>query len=643
MERKLTAILSADVKGYSRLMGEDEEATIHTLTAYRAVMTALIQQRRGRVVDSPGDNLLAEFASVVDAMRCAVEVQQELKAKNAALPDHRRMEFRIGINLGDVVVEGERIYGEGVNIAARLEGLAEPGGICISGTVHDHVENKLALRYEYVGEQAVKNIAKPVRVWRVEMEPEDVAAASNPVLRQAQHERQSTPVTLSLSKGAQQRRKTMLLVAGLLLIAGTIITVRYLSRPPLSIQPSTLVTQEAPPLPLPDKPSIVVLPFVNMSEDPQQDYFSDGITEDLTTALSQIASLFVIARNSAFTYKGKAVKVQDVGRELGVQYILEGSVRKANNRVRITAQLVDAPTDAHLWAERYDRPLKDIFALQDEIVQKIVTTLKLQLTLWGQGILVRKTTDNLEAYDSYLRGVEYFYRLTKEANLQARQMFEKAVELDPQYAEAYARLSWTHSREWIYQWVQDPQTLEQAFALAQKAVTLDDSLPLAHRVLGVVYLWKKQHEQAIAEAERAIVLDPNNAEGYVRMAHILKFVGRSEEAIQLMEKAMRLNPHYPFDYLFELGASYHLTGRYEEALVPLKKVLTLNPNFVFAHVNLAICYAELGRLEEARAEMAEAQQLNPTYSLEWVRQNFPYKDPAELERYLVGLRKAGLK
>jgi len=434
-------------------------------------------------------------------------------------------------------------------------------------------------------------------------------------------------------------------VAGLALIAGVIVTVQYLSRRSLITHHPSLITQPelAPALALPDKPSIVVLPFVNMSEDPKQDYFSDGITEDITTDLSRISSLFIISRNSAFTYKGKAVKVQDVGKELGVQYVLEGSVRKANDRVRITAQLVDAPTDAHLWAERYDRPLKDIFALQDEIVQKIVTTLKLQLTLWGQGILVRKTTDNLEAYDSYLRGVEYFYRLTKEANLQARQMFEKAVELDSQYAEAYARLSWTRSREWIYQWVQDPQTLEQAFALAQKAVTLDDSLPLAHRVLGVVYLWKKQHEQAIAEAERAIALDPNNAEGYVRLAHILKFVGRSEEAIQLMEKAMRLNPHYPFDYLFELGASYHLTGRYKEALVPLKKALTLNPNFVFAHVNLAICYAELGRLEEARAEMAEAQQLNPTYSLEWVRRVMPFKDPAELDRYLAGLRKAGLK
>src|SRR5712691_8268584 len=623
-------------------MGEDEEATIRTLTAYRAVMTTLIPAHRGRVVDSPGDNLLAEFASVVDAVRCAVEIQHALKAKNAELALNRQMEFRIGINLSHVVVEGERLYGDGVNIAARLESLADPGGLCSAGTVHEHIKNKLTLSYEDLGAQAVKNIAEPVRVWRVVMDDAAAALAAQAGLRaldstQDRHAQQR-PVS------ATYRTWVVVVVAGLVLLVGGIVTVRYLARPPLGPQDSALSTEAAPAaLSLPDKPSLVVLPFVNMSEDPKQDYFSDGITEDITTDLSRISSLFIISRNSAFTYKGKAVKVQDVGRELGVQYVLEGSVRKANDHVRITAQLVDASTDSHIWAERYDRPLKEIFALQDEIVQKIVTTLKLQLTLWGQGILVRKTTDNLEAYDSYLRGVEYFYRLTKETNLQARQMFEKAVELDPQYAEAYARLSWTRSREWIYQWVQDPQTLEQAFALAQKAVTLDDSLPLAHRVLGVVYLWKKQHEQAIAEAERAIALDPNNAEGYVRLAHILKFVGRSEEAIQLMEKAMRLNPHYPFDYLFELGASYHLTGRYKEALVPLKKVLTLNPNFVFAHVNLAICYAELGRLEEARAEMAEAQQLNPTYSLEWVRRVMPFRDPAEVERYLTGLRKAGLK
>jgi len=535
--------------------------------------------------------------------------------------------------------------GDGVNIAARLEGLAEPGGICISGTVHEHIKNKLALRYEDLGAQAVKNIADPVRVWQVRWDDAENQTAKGENTEQTEGLRLKAegPPLSSLPTRFWPRK--VLTLAVVLLVAGGILAFLYPSFFSLRIPQSEIRTQgESPsPLSLPDKPSLVVLPFVNMSEDPKQDYFSDGITEDLTSALSKLSSLFVISRNTASTYKGKPVKVQGVSKELGVQYVLEGSVRKADGQVRVTAQLVDAVQDYHLWTERYDRPLKDIFALQDEIVQKIVTTLKLQLTLWGQGIFVRKTTDNLEAYDTYLRGVESFYRLTKEANLQARQMFEKTVELDPRYAEAYARLSWTRARDWIYLWVQDPQTLEQAFALAQKAVTLDGSLPLAHRVLGFVYLWKKQHEQAIAEAERAIVLDPNNAEGYVRLAHILKFVGRSKEAIQLMEKAMRLNPHYPFDYLFELGVAYHLTGRYEEALVPLKKAVTLNPKHVFTHVNLAICYAELDRLEEARAEIAEVQQLNPTYSLEWVRQNLPFKDPAELERHLAALRKAGLK
>src|SRR2546425_3009378 len=376
MERKLTALLSADVKGYSRLMGEDEEVTIRTLTAYRQVMATLIAQHRGRVVDSPGDNLLAEFASAVDAVRGAVEIQRDLQVKNAELPPERRMEFRIGINVGDVVVEGERLYGDGVNIAARLEALAEGGGICIAGTVYDQVENKLSLGYEYVGEQMVKNIAKPVRVYRVRLEAE--APATEP--------------------GKDK------------------------------------VTSPLPPsaLPLPDKPSIIILPFVNLSSDPEQEYFSDGLTEVLTGDLSKISTLFVISRNSAFTYKGKAVKVQDVSREMGVRYVLEGSVLKAGDQVRITVQLIDAATGYHLWSERYDGRLTDIFALQDEIVQKIVTTLKLQLTLQEHGYLMRKHTDNLEAYDAFLRGMEYFWRLTREANAQAQQMYEKAIALDPQ-------------------------------------------------------------------------------------------------------------------------------------------------------------------------------------------------------------------
>ncbi len=581
MERKLAAIFSTDVAGYSRLMGDDEEATIRTLTASRQIISSLTQHYRGRVVDSPGDNLLAEFASVVDAVRCAVEIQHALTEKNTELPEHRQMRFRIGINLGDVIVEEERIYGDGVNIAARLESLAIPGGICISGTVYDQIKNKVALGYEYLGEREVKNIAEPVRVYRVQLEP---SPAPGPT--------------------------------------------------PSGEQPALL--------PLPDKPSLAVLPFTNLSSDPEQEYFSDGITEDLITDLSRLSGLFVIARHSTFTYKEKAVKVQEVSRELGVRYVLEGSVRKVGERVRITAQLIDAPTGHHLWAERYDRPLKDIFALQDEIVQKIVTTLRLQLSLWEHGHLVRKTTDNLKAYDSYLRGVEYFYRSTQEATAQARQMFEYALALDSQYAEAYAQLGWTYSMGWISQWSQDSQALEQAFALAQKAVALDASLSLAHRVLSCVSLWKKQHEQAIVAAERAVALAPNDAEGYMRLGEVLNFAGRPEEAIGWVEKAIRLNPR-AFLYSFFLGHAYYLTGRYEEAIAVLKGILTRNPDFLPTHIYLAAIYSELGRETEARAEVAEVLRRSPHHSLEVLKHRLPYKDPAILERHIATLRKAGLK
>src|SRR5581483_10969386 len=398
MARKLAAILSTDVAGYSRLMGDDEEATIRTLTAYRTLLSSLIQQYRGRVVDAPGDNLLAEFASVVNAVRCAVEIQQSLKTQNAELPDHRQMRFRIGINLGDVIVEGERLYGDGVNIAARLEGLAEPGGICISGTEYDQVENKLALTYDYQGEQTVKNIAKPVRTYRVVMDEAAATLAEQAVRRHAQHERTPTPVIPSLANGAQLKRRGGLVLAGLGLLAATFVTARYFSFPPTTppVAPSPPAAPAA--LPLPAKPSIVVLPFDNMSNDPAQDYFSNGITEVLTSDLSRISSLFVIARNTAFTYQGKPVNIQAVGKELGVRYVLQGSVQKAGEHIRIVAQLLETTTGGHLWAQRYDRPLQDLFALQDEIVQKIVTTLKLQLTLQEQGYVVRKRTDNLEAY-----------------------------------------------------------------------------------------------------------------------------------------------------------------------------------------------------------------------------------------------------
>jgi adenylate cyclase len=587
IERKLAAILSADVKGYSRLMGEDEVATIRTLTAYREVMSAFIRQYRGRVVDAPGDNLLAEFASVVDAVQCAVETQRELKARNADLPLERKMEFRIGINLGDVIVEKERIYGDGVNLAARLEGLAEAGGICISGIVYDQVETKLTflnLGYEYLGEQTVKNIAKPVPVYRVQMEPGQL--------------------------------------------------------------PSTARGKDEPPSPilaLPDKPSIAVLPFANMSGDPEQEYFSDGITEDLITDLSKLSGLFVISRNSAFLYKGKVVKPELVSKELGVRYMLEGSVRKAGSRVRITAQLIDATTGYHLWAERYDRELQDIFALQDEVTQKIVAALEVKLTEGEQGRLGRAPTENLEAYDCFLRGLEYHAQRTQEANAQARQLFERAIVLDPEFAAAYAFLGRTYLTEVVYQWNQDPQTQEKIFALGQQAVTLDDSQPTAHETLGLAYLGKKQYVQAIAEAEKAVALDPNYADAYVTLAEILSFAGRPQEAISLVEQAMRLNPRYPFSYLWALGHAYRLVGRLEEAIIALRRVVMRNPDQITAHVLLAVIYSELGREEEARAEVTEILRISPHYSLEVIRQRIPYKDLALLERQVAALRKAGLQ
>jgi len=574
-KRKLTAILSADVRGYSRLMRENEEATVRTITNYREVIGSVVRKHRGHVVDSPGDNILAEFASVVDAVRGAVEIQEELKIRNAELTENRRMEFRIGINLGDVIHEEKRIYGDGVNVAARVESLADAGGICVSRSAYDQVKDKLSLDYEYLGEHSVKNITEPVRVYRIGMD--------------------------------------------------------------------AAVTEVSRELKLPEKPSIAVLPFVNMSGDPEQEYFSDGITEDLITDLSKISSLFVIARNSVFTYKGQAVKIGQVGRELGVLYVLEGSVRKVGDRVRITAQLVDATTEGHLWAERYDRNLEDIFALQDEVTQKIVAALAVALTGEEEDRLARKYTGNVEAYDCFLRGLEYHFHPTKEKNIQARRMFEKAIELDSEFAAAYAQLGRTHVRGYTHMWSQDPKALNRAFDLAQKARDMDDTLPEAYFVFAQVYFYEKRHEQAIAELEKAITLSPNYADAVAELGDVLNFVGRPEEAIELIEKAMRLNPTPPSWYLDNLGRAYLLTKRYEEAIATFKRVLNRNPGYWVSYVYLAASYANLGRQKEAQAVVAEVQRINPMLSLESTRQLEPFKEKAVLDRFIDALCRAGLK
>jgi TolB-like protein len=425
------------------------------------------------------------------------------------------------------------------------------------------------------------------------------------------------------------------------LIVGALVALLYSPLSPFRIPQSAIRNQEA--LPLPDKPSIVVLPFVNISGDPEQDYFSDGITEELIASLSQLSEVFVISRNSAFFYKGKAVKIPDVSKELGVKYVLEGSVRKDADQVRIIVQWIAAATDHHLWSERYDRPLKDIFALQSEIAQKIVTTLKLQFPLREQRVLERKTTDNIEAYDYFLRGAAYNWRLTKETNLQARQMFEKAIEVDPQYALACASLGWMYLNSWFFQWSPEPQTLEQAFALGQKALALDDSLPEAYLFLSNVSLYKRQHEQAITAAERCIALAPSRGECYWILANVSGFAGRPAEAIAMAEKSLRLDPLAPVNSFTILGNAYRLMGQYEKAIAAYNEALRHMPNYLFPHAGLAAVYSEIGREEEAKAEAAEVLRINPYYSLEGRKERLPYKDPAQTERFLAALRKAGLK
>jgi TolB-like protein/class 3 adenylate cyclase/Tfp pilus assembly protein PilF len=619
-KRKLTAILSADAVDYSRLMGQDEEATVRTITAYREVLTTLIQQHNGKVLDSPGDNLLAEFASVVDAVQCAVAVQKEIKARNDELPDDRRMNFRIGINLGDVIEEEARIYGDGVNIAARLEGLAEPGGICISKTAFDHIESKLPYGYEFLGDQTVKNIAKPVGAFRVIMEPR-VTVAGKPVDKK--------PAAL------QQMPILVGAVAVLMLAVAAGIWQFYLRRTP--VEPASV---EKMAYPLPDKPSIAVLPFDNLTDDPAQEYFSDGITNDIITDLSRFKNLFVIASNSSFAYKDKPVKVQEVSQELGVRYILEGSVQRASDRVRINAQLIDATTGKHLWAERYDRDAQSLFDIQDEIIKTIVATLAFKVDAVERERVMRKGTENLDAYDYFLRGRHTWFGWTKEANAQARALVEKAIELDPNWAKPYMLLTWVHVNDWRWGWSDDAEkSMQLALKMAQKTNALDPYDYTSHWTLGFVYLWLRRFDQAIAEYERALALNSNDADFLVEMSEAQVYMGRPVEAIAQIKKAMRINPHYPEWHLWDLGWAYYEAGRYEEALATLKK---MNNPPSGAHRTLAAVYVRLGRLDEARAEISELLKKNPDYTIETAKL-FPYKDAAQLDRYVNDLRKAGLK
>jgi adenylate cyclase len=627
-KRKLTAILSADVKGYSHLMAEDEEATVRTITAYRAVITEIVQKHRGRVVDSPGDNILSEFSSVVDAVRGAVEIQEELKVRNAELPENRRMEFRIGVNLGDVIHEEERIYGDGVNVAARVESLADAGGICISRSAYDQVKNKLTLGYENLGEYSVKNIAEPMRIYKVLMDPESVGKVIG--------ERRVEP-----KRGL--RIAIAAVIAFLLVVGGAVLWKSY---QPIVSPPVEVASEKKMAFPLPEKPSLAVLPFDNLSGDSSQDYFSDGITESIITALSNVSNLFVIARNSTFTYKGKPVKVQQVAEELGVRYVLEGSVQRSGDRVRITAQLIDALTGHHLWAEQYERKFGDIFALQDDITEHVTLALQVKLTEGEQARIRRGHMDNPEAYEYWLRGRETYMSFTKENNDQARKLWEKAAELDPTNSWMWQQIGWTYYRDARFGWTDTPvQSLARAEELAQKTLAVDDSNAEAYCLLSVVYMSRRQHDKAVAYGERALALAPNFTDITATIAIPFMYSGRPEEAIEMVKNAMRLNPYYPAWYLPVLGFAYRFTGQYEEAIALLETWRArANPRSAIPHLFLAITYEEAGRGEEAQIAVAEILKRKPKASITGYlkAKTFPYKNPADIEKVVDLLRKAGL-
>ena len=622
--RKLKAILSADVKGYSLLMADDEAFTIQTLKEYRDIMSTYIGQHNGRVVDAPGDNLLAEFSSAVDAVQCAVEIQEILKDKNDNLPNGKRLEFRIGVNIGDVVQDGDRIYGSGVNVAARIEGLSDPGGVCISRNTYGHIKDKLKLGYEYLGQHKVKNIKDPVRVYKVLLDPEDTGK-------------------LIGEKPERAKKKWVLpVVIVTAVIMTSIFWYFYQSTMKPGIEPASLENMA---LQLPDLPSIAVLPFDNMSGDPKQEFLSDGITENIITALSKVPRLFVIARNSTSTYKGKPVKVKQVSEELGVQYVLEGSVQRSADRIRITAQLIDALKGHHLWAERYDRDLTEIFALQDEITLKILKAIQVKLTE-GETYSAVPYAGAKQDLDCYLKTMEalgHVQRANIEDTNVARRIAEEAIATCPEPLRPYGLMAAIHMMDYWFGTGKSPrESIKKAIELSQKSLAVDDSRAESHALLGYLYSLRKEWDKAIAEGERSLALNPSGADVKYWYAATLTFAGRPEEAILLFEKAIRLNPFGPSRYFVSYGHALLYVGRFEEAVSAYKKALQREPNNFFAHLRLAATYSMMGLEKEAQAEASEVLRLNPKFSLDNFAKVLGYKDQTETEKIITALRKAGL-
>ncbi len=585
LPRKLAAIFYADVVGYSRLTGEDEDATHRRLSEYLDLVSSSIDQHQGKVVHYAGDAVLADFSTVTGALKCATSIQNDLSNRNQDLPDERKVQFRIGINLGEVIEDRGDIYGNDVNIAARLESLADAGGVCISEAVRTAIGNKLPLAYEFMGEQSVKNIKDPIRVYQVRLHSLDQPQQAAPEFHEFE---------------------------------------------------------------IPQKPSIAVLPFTNMSGDPEQEYFSDGITEDIITALSKINNLLVIARNSTFTYKGKSVDVRQVSREQGVRYVLEGSVRKAGNRVRVTAQLIDATTGHHIWAERYDRELKDIFAVQDEIMREIVVALDVELSAGEQARSWSSGTTNLQAWECVRLGAHgAVFDASPETKLQAKKLLEKAIELDPSYAIAWVMLGWIYQQYVdVASVASDSNSYESSLVsmleCANKALAADPSCADAHALMSMYHLELKEFDQAVEMAEKAISLAPNNAQNLGEASMVMNKTGNPQRSLELKKRALRASPMYHPGLIRGLGLSYYLLGQTDSAIRAFKESIERESEFLSAHTNLASIFGELGRLEEAEVAVLEILRLSPDFSIKAYMNGLSFSDPKVLTRMEDGLRKAGL-
>jgi len=613
--RRLAAILSADVVGYSRLMRDDEAATVAALKHSKTIFKNTIEQYSGRVVDAVGDCVLAEFPSAVRAAECSMALQEKLEQEAAQQKESRRMRYRIGINMADVISEGVALYGDGVNVAARMEALADPGGVCISGLVYDQVKDKLSYGFEYLGRRKVKNIHDPILVYKMHT---DTA---------------SVPRHL-LPSGSRTRLWLFAAALGVIVVAGFLVWQLNKNQ-----QGSKRMYRVDTTL-----PALVVLPFGNTGNDPQQTYFSDGITGDITTDLSRLESLRVIARQTAMSYRGQAVSAQQVGRDLNVRYVLEGGIQKAGDRLRINVRLIDAEQGLLMWGERFDRKIDDVFAVQDEIADHIVKALSIELSDEERKRLAHRYTQSVEAYEWFLRGQQAYVRQNAQDNALAQTYFRRAIGLDPLFARAYAGLALTYSDDWRFGWSrQAEQGADEALRMARRAIELDKELPQAYWTLGYVHLFRGEHAEAIRSAERALDLDPNNADTYVTLAISNTFAGDPEKGIELMRQAMALNPRYGSRYSGVLGLAFFHAGKYDEALAAFEDSLARNPERIPPYLYKTVIFMKTGRTEDAEWQVSEVLAIQPDFTLEKFDRILPFGNTEKKKEFVALLRKAGFK